>query len=324
MSLLQQIQDSIAPELEEFEHRFCEELQSDTPLLQEILKYLLLGKGKRFRPMLVFLSAKLFGEATPDTYTAASMVEILHTATLVHDDVVDESDQRRGHSSVNALWNSKIAVLAGDFLLSHGLHIALKRHSYTSLEVVAKTLREMSEGELLQIHKSRTLDVSESEYYRIIFQKTAALISVCTQAGAQSVGCTEQQAEHMKQFGEHLGMAFQIRDDLFDLTSDNHSGKPPGNDLKEHKLTLPLIHALSQAPSRECSLIRERIRTHSGQPEFAGELADFVLKQGGIVYARKRMEEYRDRALEILALYPQGQARLSLEWLVRFATDRDL
>jgi len=310
--------------LHDFEYAFNEVLHSDIPLANQVVNYIAGLKGKRLRPALVFLASQLHGERSPDSMRAAIVVELLHTATLVHDDVVDESDQRRGHSSVNALWNSKIAVLAGDFLLSHGLHIALKRHSYTSLEVVAKTLREMSEGELLQIHKSRTLDVSESEYYRIIFQKTAALISVCTQAGAQSVGCTEQQAEHMKQFGEHLGMAFQIRDDLFDLTSDNHSGKPPGNDLKEHKLTLPLIHALSQAPSRECSLIRERIRTHSGQPEFAGELADFVLKQGGIVYARKRMEEYRDRALEILALYPQGQAHLSLEWLVRFATDRDL
>lgn len=323
MSSLSKIQQPILLEMEEFERRFCGELQSTTPLLQEILKYLLQGKGKRFRPMLVFLSAKMFHQVTPDTYTTASLVEVLHTATLVHDDVVDESDERRGHSSVNALWNSKIAVLVGDFLLSYVLHLSLLRKSYALLEVVSRALKEMTEGELLQIDKSRTLDLSEAEYYHIIYQKTAGLISVCTHSGALSGSCSKEEGEQMRIFGENLGMAFQIRDDLFDFLPGDGVGKPMGNDLKEQKLTLPLIYALSKSSPRERQNILDGIRYKADSLEFSKELLDFVHQYGGVDYARQKMYEFRAKSLDVLAMFPKNEAQQALELLVRFTTDRD-
>lgn len=292
------------------------------PLLNTITNYLIRRKGKQMRPMLVFLAAKLNGEIGPGTYTAAGLIELLHNATLIHDDVVDETYQRRGFFSINALWRSKIAVLIGDYYLAMGLIKSLEEEQTEVLRIVSTAVKEMSEGELLQIEKSRKLNITEEVYYEIIRKKTATLIAACTAAGTLSVGASKEIIDRMHDFGEHLGIAFQIRDDLLDYEKTNLSGKPTGNDLKEKKMTLPLIHVLEKMPSAKKRKILSTIRRHHKNEKKIAPIVQFVKDNGGIEYARTKMAEYRDKALEILNSYPEGEAREGLIELVHFTTTR--
>lgn len=322
MSISSKIKAPIEKEMKEFERYFKTQLNSRIPLLTIITNYVLRRKGKQMRPMLVFLAAKLNGETTDASYTAAGLIELLHTATLIHDDVVDETYQRRGFFSINALWRSKIAVLVGDYFLSVGLISALKTKQIGVLEVVSDAVKEMSEGELLQIEKSRQLNITEEVYYDVIRMKTATLIAACTKAGAYSVNATEAQLEKMQQFGTYLGMAFQIRDDLLDYEKTNLAGKPTGNDLKEKKITLPLIHVLNQMQNGEKREILRTIKRHHKNERKIAPIMQMVKERGGIEYARLKMVEYRDKALSILDEYPKSDARESLRELVYFTTTR--
>lgn len=322
MSVSSKIKAPIATEMKEFERYFKKQLNSKIPLLTIITNYLLRRKGKQMRPMLVFLSARLNGEITEASYTAAGLIELLHTATLIHDDVVDETYQRRGFFSINALWRSKIAVLVGDYFLSVGLLSALQSKQIGVLEVVSNAVKEMSEGELLQIEKSRQLNITEEIYYDVIRMKTATLIAACTKAGAFSVNASDEQLNKMQQFGTYLGMAFQIRDDLLDYEKSNLAGKPTGNDLKEKKITLPLIYVLDQmSPSDRRNVLRTIKRHHKKERKIA-PIQQMVKDKGGIEYARQKMMEFRDKALEILRSYPESETRQSLEELVFFTTSR--
>ena len=272
MTDIEKIKFPVKEEMRQFDAYFRMVLKSKVPLLDLIMKYILKRKGKQMRPLLVFLTAKMLGNITESTYTAASLIELLHTATLVHDDVVDESYERRGFFSINALWRSKVAVLAGDYLLSKGLLIALEKKEFDILETVSNAVREISEGELYQIQKSRKLNITEEEYYTIIRQKTATLIAACTAAGGQSAGASSEEIEKLKFFGESVGMAFQIRDDLFDYQKNGWVGKPMGNDIKEKKLTLPLIYSLKNIPPDQRKKILRKISRNQKHPEFVGEV----------------------------------------------------
>lgn len=323
MSIPSKIKAPIELEMKRFESYFKTQLNSSIPLLTIITNYVLRRKGKQMRPMLVFLAAKLNGEISEASYTAASLIELLHTATLIHDDVVDETYQRRGFFSINALWRSKIAVLVGDYFLSIGLINALKTKQIGVLEVVSDAVREMSEGELLQIEKSRRLNITEDVYYDVIRKKTATLIAACTKAGAYSVGADDEHLQKMHLFGEYLGMAFQIRDDLLDYEKTNFAGKPTGNDLKEKKITLPLIYVLNHmSPSERRSILRTIQRHHKKERKIV-PIMHMVKERGGIVYARQKMGEYRDKALEILDSYPEGDTREALRELVFFTINRN-
>lgn len=315
------IKKPIEAELEYFEKHFRESMQSNVALLDKITYYIVRRKGKQVRPMFVLLSARLLGEITPASYVAASMVELLHTATLVHDDVVDDSFERRGFFSLNALWKNKIAVLVGDFLLSQGLLLALKNQEFQMLQILSNAVKEMSEGELLQMEKARRLDIQESVYYEIIKGKTASLIAAACCAGAASVDRSGEAVARMKIFGEKIGIAFQIRDDLFDFGTDD-VGKPLGIDIKEKKLTLPLIYALQHTSREEKRRILRLIRVHNENPEKVREVVDFVRASGGLEYARQVMVKYRDEAFAILREFPDNPARQSLEDLVMFVTER--
>jgi octaprenyl-diphosphate synthase len=307
-----------------FERYFKKQLNSKIPLLTVITNYLLRRKGKQMRPMLVFLSARLNGEITEASYTAAGLIELLHTATLIHDDVVDETYQRRGFFSINALWRSKIAVLVGDYFLSVGLLSALQSKQIGVLEVVSNAVKEMSEGELLQIEKSRRLNITEEVYYDVIRMKTATLIAACTKAGAFSVNASDEQLEKMQQFGTFLGMAFQIRDDLLDYEKSNLAGKPTGNDLKEKKITLPLIYVLDQMSASDRRKVLRTIKRHHKVERKIAPIQQMVKDKGGIEYARQKMLEFRDKALAILESYPESETRASLEELVYFTTSRKI
>ncbi len=323
MSIPTKIKAPIENEMKAFESYFKTQLNTKIPLLTIITNYLLRRKGKQMRPMLVFLSAKLNGEITEASYTAASLIELLHTATLIHDDVVDETYQRRGFFSINALWRSKIAVLVGDYFLSIGLINALKTKQIGVLEIVSCAVKEMSEGELLQIEKSRRLNITEEIYYDVIRKKTATLIAACTKAGAYSVNADEEQLNKMHLFGEYLGMAFQIRDDLLDYEKTNFAGKPTGNDLKEKKITLPLIYVLDQlSPSNRKSILRS-IKRHHKKERKTAPIIQMVKNQGGIAYARDKMTEFRDKALQVLDSYPECEAREALRELVYFTISRN-
>lgn len=323
MSIPSKIKAPIEVEMKRFESYFKTQLNSSIPLLTIITNYVLRRKGKQMRPMLVFLSAKLNGEISEASYTAASLIELLHTATLIHDDVVDETYQRRGFFSINALWRSKIAVLVGDYFLSIGLINALKTKQIGVLEVVSDAVREMSEGELLQIEKSRRLNITEDVYYDVIRKKTATLIAACTKAGAYSVGADDEHLQKMHLFGEYLGMAFQIRDDLLDYEKTNFAGKPTGNDLKEKKITLPLIYVLNHMSLSEKRSILRTIQRHHKKELKIAPIMHMVKERGGIVYARRKMGEYRDKALEILDSYPEGDTREALRELVFFTINRN-
>jgi octaprenyl-diphosphate synthase len=308
--------------MEEFEGRFRSSMRSNVALLDKITRYIVKRKGKQMRPLFVFLSAKMVGGTNDSTYRAATLIELLHTATLVHDDVVDDSDTRRGFFSISALWKNKIAVLVGDYLLSRGLLLSVKHKDYHLLEITSRAVEEMSEGELLQIEKARKLDITEDVYFSIITKKTASLIASCCASGAASVSEDKAIIEQMRLFGETVGIAFQIRDDLFDYGTDTGIGKPTGIDIKEKKMTLPLIYALNKADSSEKRFIINTIKNHNTDEKRVAEVIALVSKLGGIEYTVTRMNEYRDKALDLLASFPANSSRESLIELVNFVIDR--
>jgi octaprenyl-diphosphate synthase len=311
----------IAAELATFEEKFAESVKSQTPLLDRIMKYIIKRKGKQLRPMFVFLSAKLHGPVNESTYRAAALVELLHTATLVHDDVVDESLERRGFLSINALWKNKIAVLVGDYLLSKGLLLSTGAGDFKHLDILSDAVKQMSEGELLQIEKARHLNLKEEIYFEIIRSKTASLLSSACAVGAWSTSKDENLTSRMRLFGEKTGIAFQIKDDLFDYGNDD-VGKPTGNDLKEKKLTLPLIYTLNNIDKSERRKIIYIVKNQNKDPEKIKYVLEKVVESGGINYATEKMINYRDEALAILFEFPESDVRKGLEELVRYTTDR--
>ncbi len=318
---LEEIKAPIANELNIFEKKFREAMKSKVPLLDRIMHYIVKSKGKQMRPMFVFLSAKLFGEIGPSTYNAASLIELLHTATLVHDDVVDDAHERRGFFSINALWKNKIAVLVGDYLLSKGLLLSIDNNEIDLLQIVSKAVKEMSEGELLQIEKTRKLNIKEDIYYEIIRQKTATLIASACASGTASVSPEKENIDKMWTFGEKIGIAFQIKDDLLDY-GDTNTGKAKGIDIKERKLTLPLIYALQEASKSDRRHIINIIKNHNKNSRKVQEVIDFVVKSGGIDYSREAMQRYQEEALETLNGMNNSEARSALEKLIRYTTDR--
>ncbi len=311
----------IGEELVLFEKHFKEAVKSRVSLLDRIMQYIVKRKGKQMRPMFVLLSAKLNGEINDASYRAASLVELLHTATLVHDDVVDDALERRGMFSINALWKNKIAVLVGDYLSSKGLLLSLDNKDFEILTILSTAVKKMSEGELLQIEKTRNLNFDESIYYDIINGKTASLLSSSCGAGAASVTKNEEVINKMRRFGEMVGMAFQIKDDLFDY-GDAAVGKPTGNDIKEKKLTLPLIHVLQKVSPNLKSQIIDIVKNNNNDKKKVKFVIDNVIQYGGIEYASQKMMEYRDKALDILHSFPDTPSRAALEELVRYTTDR--
>ena len=315
------VKDIIGEELKIFEFKFSDAVKSNTPLLDSIMKYIIKRKGKQLRPMFVFLSAKMHGEINESTYRAAALVELLHTATLVHDDVVDESYERRGFFSINAIWKNKIAVLVGDYLLSKGLLLSTTNQDFKHLHIISDAVRQMSEGELMQMEKSRKLNLDENIYFEIIKNKTASLLSSACAVGAYSTTKDDAITEKMKMFGENVGIAFQIKDDLFDYGTDN-IGKPTGNDIKEKKLTLPLIYTLNTIDKANRKEIIYTIKNYNKDSLKVKQVIDAVIRSGGIEYAQNKMYEYRDAALEILNTFPETPVRRAMEELVRFTTDR--
>lgn len=324
MAIAKQIREPVAKELKEFELFFGQVMQSDIPLLKSITNYIYRRKGKQIRPQLVFLTSGLNGQISNSSYVAAAMIELLHTATLMHDDVVDEAYERRGAFSINALWRSKIAVLAGDFLLSKGLQIAVEHHEYELLRHISRAVQEMSEGELLQIDHARKMNVDEETYYKIIRKKTATLIAACAVTGAQAAGASAEQLEKMYQFGENLGLAFQIKDDIFDFQPQGLIGKPTGNDVKEGKLTLPIIHALNQVSPIEQSKIKALIRKGKHDPKAVQQVMDFTIGHGGIEYATEKMNHFAQLAHALLEPYPASGYKQSLTQLVDYTVNRKL
>jgi octaprenyl-diphosphate synthase len=311
----------IGPELKVFEKKFAEAVKSETLLLDTIMKYIIKRKGKQLRPMFVLLSARLHGEINESTYRAAALVELLHTATLVHDDVVDDSLERRSFFSINALWNKKIAVLVGDYLLSKGLLLATSNNDFRHLHILSDAVKQMSEGELLQLQKSRKLNLDEAIYFEIIRNKTASLLSSACAVGAYSSSKDEAITEAMKRFGEKVGIAFQIKDDLFDYGKED-IGKPTGNDIKEKKLTLPLIHTLNRVDDALKRKLIYIIKNENKDAKKVKFVIDAVVAAGGIKYASDKMNAYRDEALEILNSFPENPVKKVLEELVRYTTDR--
>lgn len=322
MTSLKEIKKPIRHYIDGFEKYFRSSIQSPVPLLDRITRYILKRKGKQMRPLFVFFSASICGEINDSTYRAASLIELLHTATLVHDDVVDDSYERRGFFSINALWKNKIAVLIGDYLLSRGLLLSIENNDIELLKIVTDAVREMSEGELLQIEKARNLDIQEDIYFDIIRKKTASLIASCCACGAKSVGADKESIERMRLFGENVGMAFQIKDDLFDYEQSNSTGKPSGIDVREKKLTLPLIHLLRHSDRSDKRKIINVVKNHNHNAERVAEVIEMVKANGGIAYAKDKMMEYKQKALEILDTFPLSDARESLKKLVIFTTDR--
>lgn len=322
MSSLDTIKAPIAEHIDEFEKHFRSSMKTPVPLLNTIMRYIVKRKGKQMRPMFVFLAAKVCNNVTKSTYRAASLIELLHTATLIHDDVVDDSNERRGFFSLNALWKNKISVLVGDFLLSKGLLLALEHDEFRLLKIVSHATKEMSEGELLQIEKARHLDIKEDIYFEIIRKKTASLIASCCEAGAFSAQTSDENVETMRLFGESVGIAFQIKDDLFDFEKNRATGKPDGTDIKEKKMTLPLIYLLNNSDRAESRKIISTVKRHSDEPEAVNALIEKVNAGGGIEYARKKMYEYRDKAIELLHGFAPSPSRDSLEQLVNFTVER--
>lgn len=321
LSKIDIIKQPIAQELDLFENKFKLAMKSNVALLDTIMTYIVKRKGKQVRPMFVFYCAKLFNEVNDATYRGASLVELLHTATLVHDDVVDDSDERRGFFSINALWKNKIAVLVGDYLLSKGLLLAVKNKDFQLLELVSTAVEQMSEGELLQIEKARNLNLSEEVYYDIIRKKTASLIASCCAIGAASAGANNEQVEQMRLFGEYIGIAFQIKDDLLDY-GDDDIGKPTGIDLKEKKLTLPIIYTINNADRSTRNYIINSIKNHNTEKKRVAEVIKYVNEHDGIAYTRKAMIEYKEKALAILAAQNNKEVADKLAMLVEYIIDR--
>jgi octaprenyl-diphosphate synthase len=323
MSLdLEDIKTPIAREMEEFETKFRSSMKTKVLLLDKIMSYIVKRKGKQMRPMFVFLSAGACGPINDSTFRGASLIELLHTATLVHDDVVDEANYRRGFFSVNALWKNKIAVLVGDFLLSRGLILSIENKDYELLHIVTEAVKVMSEGELLQMEKARQLDITEEVYYDIIRQKTASLIASCCGVGASSAKAPKELVDKMKLFGEKVGMAFQIKDDLFDY-GEMEIGKPVGIDIKEKKMTLPLIYALSKSGWMERRRIISIIKNESEKPKKVKEVIAYVKQSGGIEYAIAAMNKFHQEALTIINTLPESSYRKSLVQLVQYTIDRN-
>ncbi|MDC1266511.1 polyprenyl synthetase family protein [Crocinitomicaceae bacterium] len=322
MRSVEEIMNPVKSELNQFESHFEDALKSNVPLLDKVTHYIVKRKGKQMRPLFVFLSAKMLGEINEKTYSAASLVELLHTATLVHDDVVDDANERRGFFSVNALWKNKIAVLVGDYMLSKILLLSLEKDNTDLLSVVARSVKEMSEGELLQIEKSRTLDITEKEYFDVIRKKTASLISTCCEAGAISVNSTEER-ENMKMFGEKVGLAFQIKDDIFDYGSPNNIGKPTGIDIREQKLTLPLIYVLRNSPPKIQKELKRIIKNRNEESKMIKRATDLVIQHGGINYAFERMNELAEEAKKLLSKYNESEAKSALVDLVNYTINRE-
>ena len=325
MKITQQIKEPIHDEMELFEKKFYESMTSRVALLNRITYYIVNRKGKQMRPMFVFLSAKLVsgGEVNERTYRGASVIELIHTATLVHDDVVDDSNRRRGFFSINALWKNKIAVLVGDYLLSKGLLLSIDYGDFDLLRIISVAVREMSEGELLQIEKARRLDITEDIYYEIIRKKTATLIAACCALGARSVVDDEIQVEKMRTFGELIGMAFQIKDDLFDYTEDA-IGKPTGIDIKEQKMTLPLIHVLNNCTSKEKKWLINSVKNHNKDRNRVKEVISFVKKANGLKYAEDKMIDFQQQALTLLQDFPNSPYKDSLIMMVNYVIERKI
>jgi octaprenyl-diphosphate synthase len=322
MLSLNEIQKPIAQELALFEDKFKDSMQSSVPLLDRITHYIVKRKGKQMRPMFVFFSAGMCGEIQEATHRGAALVELLHTATLVHDDVVDNANQRRGFFSVNALWKNKVAVLVGDFLLAKGMQLSLKNKDFDLLGIVSDAVQQIIEGELLQLEKARRLDIKEEVYFEVIRQKTASLIASCCACGASSVGASKEVVDSMYSFGEHVGIAFQIKDDLFDFGTDE-VGKPLGNDIREKKMTLPLIYALKQSSRTEKNYMINLVKNHHEDTNKVNEVIEYVRSSGGMQYASTRMFEYQEKAFEILKHFPESIHRTGLEQLVRYTTERN-
>ncbi len=321
MITVKDIQSPILAEMEAFEAHFRDAMRSSAPLLDKITHYIIKRKGKQMRPMFVFLAAKLNGQVNESSYHAASLIELLHTATLVHDDVVDDANMRRGFFSLNALWKNKIAVLVGDYLLAKGLILSVEQKEFRLLEIVSRAVKEMSEGELLQMEKARLLNITEEVYFDIIRKKTASLISACCESGAVSARAEEEKALQMRQFGEAVGIAFQIKDDIFDYGTGD-IGKPTGIDIKERKMTLPLIYALQNANAGDKRKFNNIVKNHYNNTAKVQEVVDFVIKSGGIEYTKNVMYHYRDEALKILEQFPDSDAKKSLEGLVHYTIER--
>ncbi len=315
------VQKVIGAELSLFEKKFTESVKSTNVLLDRIMRFIIRRKGKQMRPMFVFLSAKIAGGINDVSYRAASLIELLHTATLVHDDVVDNSMKRRDFFSINALWKNKIAVLVGDYLLSKGLLLSIDNGDYKILQITSRAVKEMSEGELLQMEKARKLDIDESVYFEIIRAKTASLLSSACAAGAYSATADDVVTERFRLFGENVGIAFQIKDDLFDYGQDN-IGKPTGIDIKEKKMTLPLIYALNNASKADKRRIIYIVKNNSTDRAKVNEVISFVQQSGGINYAQEKMKQYKEEALRILHNYPDSPARQAMEELVNYVIDR--
>ncbi len=312
----------IQSEMAEFEVRFRQSMKSKVPLLDKITHYIIRRKGKQMRPMFIFLTAKMLGEMNDRSYDAASLVELLHTATLVHDDVVDDANERRGFFSVNALWKNKIAVLVGDYMLSRVLLLSIEKKNVRLLEVVARAVREMSEGELLQIEKARRLDITEEIYFEVIRQKTASLIATCCEAGAISVD-REDMSERMRNFGELVGLAFQIKDDIFDYGTSGKIGKPTGLDIRERKMTLPLIYTLNTAPKEVRKELINIVKNKNEKTKQVRRAVELVIQYGGIEYAHTKMLELKAKALDLLTDIPESEAKNSLIGLVEYTTTRE-
>ena len=325
MKPVEQIKLPIKREMELFEKKFKDSMLSKVPLLNRITYYIVRRKGKQMRPMFVFLVAKMVSNGGFDqrTYRGASVVELIHTATLVHDDVVDDSNRRRGFFSINALWKNKIAVLVGDFLLSKGLLLSIDHEDFDLLKLISIAVREMSEGELLQIEKARKLDITEAIYFDIIGQKTATLVAACCGIGAASVGANEDTIQQMRKFGEYIGIAFQIKDDLFDYT-DAKIGKPTGIDIKEQKMTLPLIYTLNNCSKKEKAWIINSIKKYNKDKKRVKEVIAFVKENGGIEYTTAKMNEYKNKALAILANYPASPYKKSLLQMIDYVVERKI
>ncbi|MDG1804143.1 polyprenyl synthetase family protein [Flavicella sp.] len=323
MKAVEQIKFPITKEMELFEEKFKDSMLSKVPLLNRITYYIVRRKGKQMRPMFVFLVAKMVsnGKFSERTYRGASVIELIHTATLVHDDVVDDSNRRRGFFSINALWKNKIAVLVGDFLLSKGLLLSIDNDDFDILKLISVAVREMSEGELLQIEKARRLDITEEVYFEIIRQKTATLIAACCAIGAASVGAEEEEIKKLHEFGELIGIAFQIKDDLFDY-SESNIGKPTGIDIKEQKMTLPLIYTLNNCSEKDKKWLINSVKKHNTNKQRVKEVINFVKDNGGIEYTISKMKTYQNKALAILNSYPDSDYKDSLKTMINYVVER--
>jgi octaprenyl-diphosphate synthase len=322
MPSIKEIQAPVSDEMKVFSGHFREILSSDVALLDTIMRYIVKRKGKQMRPLFVFLSAKLHGGCTEKTYTAASLIELLHTATLVHDDVVDESNMRRGFFSIQALWKKKVAVLVGDYLLSRGLLTAVDAEAFDLLKLTSRAVKEMSEGELLQIEKARHLDITEDVYFEIIKRKTASLISACCACGAASTGASQDQIDKMWDFGEKTGLAFQIKDDLLDLGDGTKTGKPTGQDIREKKITLPLIHTLKNADRRTRKKIIRMVKRAPKDPDAVKWVMNAIIAGPGIEYARVKMAELRNDAVKMLDAFEDTDSRKALINMLDFTIER--